>query len=273
MDADTEVFSVIGNPVKHSLSPFMHNTAFELLSVNGVYTAFNLDDLESGIKGIRALGIKGVSVTIPHKESVINYLDKVSESALKIKAVNTITNNNGVLEGSNTDWTGFLISLREHTEIKNKKTLVIGAGGAARAVCYALNYENADLYITNRTSSKGIGLAKDFSGKFVYENDLKHLGPEIIINTTSVGMFPHIEKTPVDKNVFQNTGVAFDIVYNPVETRFLREAKSMGFKTVSGIGMFVYQGADQFKQWTGLTFPSQVMKEAVFKKLTLKEKT
>jgi len=149
---------------------------------------------------------------------------------------------------------------------------VIGAGGAARAVCYALNYDGADLYITNRTSGRGLSLAKDFNGKFVYEKDFKQLAPEIIINTTSVGMYPHVEKTPVPKNVFQNTGIAFDIVYNPLETRFLREAKSMGFKTVSGIGMFVYQGADQFKKWTGLTFPSQVMKEAVFKKLKLKEK-
>lgn len=267
MNACTNVFGVMGNPVSHSLSPFMHNCAFKLLSLNAVYTAFNATTAKEAVDGVRGLGLKGLSVTIPFKQSVIEYLDKVSESALKIGAVNTITNKDGVLEGDNTDWKGFLKSLKEHTNIKGKKVLVIGAGGAARAVCYAIRIEGGDLFITNRTESKGIDLAKDFDGTFIKKEDLASLAPEIIVNTTSVGMLPNIDESPVDIDVFQNKGIAFDIVYNPVETKFLRLAKKKGFKTVSGIGMFVYQGAEQFAGWTGKAFPSQLIKEKIFKEL------
>ncbi|MDY0131400.1 MAG: shikimate dehydrogenase [Desulforegulaceae bacterium] len=267
MDAHTEVFAVIGNPVKHSLSPFMQNLAFEKLSLNSVYSAFEVVDLESAVKGIKGLGIKGVSVTVPHKENIIKYLDEQSESAKKIGAVNTVTNKNGVLEGDNTDWKGFILSLREHSLIKGKKTLVIGAGGASRGVCYGLASENADLFITNRTKSKGIELAKDFNAEFVDLESIEKLEPEIIINTTSVGMYPYINKSPVDKSLFKGKGVALDIVYNPLNTKFLRDAAMSGFKAVSGVGMFVYQGGLQFEKWTGKKFPFQIMKEKIFHKL------
>ncbi|MDY0362814.1 MAG: shikimate dehydrogenase [Desulforegulaceae bacterium] len=267
MDSHTEVFAVIGNPVKHSLSPFMHNFAFELLSLNAVYTAFEISDLESAVKGIRGLGIKGVSVTVPHKENIIKYLDEISDSSLKIGAVNTVTNKNGILEGDNTDWKGFILSLKEHSRIKDRKTLVIGAGGASRGVCYGLASENADIYITNRTKSKGIELARDFDGEFVGFEEIEKLEPEIIINTTSVGMYPDIDKSPVEKTVFKTKGTAIDIVYNPLNTKFLKDASMSGFKTVSGVGMFVYQGGLQFEKWTNIRFPFQIMKEKIFHKL------
>lgn len=267
MNACTNVFGVMGSPVSHSLSPFMHNYAFKLMSLDAVYTAFNATNAKEAVDGVRGLGLKGLSVTIPFKKSVMEYLDNISDSAKKIGAVNTITNKDGVLTGDNTDWKGFVRSLRENTDVRDKKVLVIGAGGAARAVCYGIVKEGGELFITNRTVEKGKDLARDFGGKFIERNDLKNLSPEIIINTTSVGMLPDVDKSPVEEDVFQNKGVAFDIVYNPVETKFLRMAKKKGFKTVSGIGMFVYQGEEQFFNWTGKKFPSQHIKEEIFKKL------
>jgi len=267
MDAHTEVFAVIGNPVKHSLSPFMHNLAFNMLSLNAVYTAFEVSELGSAVKGIKALGIKGVSVTVPHKENIIEYLDEQSESAKKIGAVNTVTNKDGVLEGDNTDWKGFIMSLKEHGKIKGRKTLVIGAGGASRGVCYGLTSEDADVFITNRTKAKGIELAKDFNAEFVGFEEIEKLKPEIIINTTSVGMYPDIDKSPVEKSLFKAKGIAVDIVYNPLNTKFLRDASMSGFKSVSGVGMFVYQGGLQFEKWTNRKFPFQIMKEKIFHKL------
>ena len=267
MNTDVFVFGVIGDPVKHSLSPFMHNFAFKLSSFNGIYAAFNVKNIAEAITGIRGLGIRGLSVTIPHKESVIPYVDSLTESAVKIGAVNTITNLNGVIEGDNTDWIGIVRSLKENTPIKDKKVLVIGAGGASRAVCFGIEHEGGELFICNRTPEKGRKLAEEFNGKYIGTELLKELKPDIIINTTSVGMYPKINASPVDKNVFSNCCVALDIVYNPIETKFLNDARKQGAKTISGIGMFVYQGGAQFEKWTGIKFPVQAIKEKIFKKL------
>ncbi|PIE75133.1 MAG: shikimate dehydrogenase [Deltaproteobacteria bacterium] len=262
-----DIFGVMGNPVVHSLSPFMHNFAFNFFSLNSVYTRFEPLNLKYAVSGIRELGIKGVSVTIPYKESIIKYLDTVSESAEKIGAVNTIVNRNGFLEGHNTDWKGFVRALEKHTKIKDKNILLIGAGGAARGIAYGINIKEGQLFITNRTDEKGRVLAKEFSGEFVNIHELGKLEPEIIVNATSVGMYPYTEVSPVDESVFKSGGLAFDIVYNPVETRFLQLAKKKGFKTVSGISMFVYQGEEQFKIWTGKEFPAQLLKEKIFEKI------
>lgn len=271
MDTDTKLYGVMGSPVGHSLSPFMHNLAFKILSCNGVYLAFEVKNLEDAIAGVKGLGIKGLSVTIPHKEKVIPILDNITKSALEIGAVNTITNNNGILEGDNTDWKGVLASLEEQEDLNGKRILVIGAGGASRSVCYAVKQKECELFITNRTKEKADLLAKEFNGEFVHEKMMTSISPDIIINTTSVGMYPNTKESPVDKKVFKNSSLAMDIVYNPVETRFLREAKMEGLKTVSGIGMFVYQGEAQFRKWTGLNFPVQIMKEKIFNKLMKKE--
>lgn len=270
MDTDTLVYGVVGNPVKHSLSPYMHNLAFKLCSFNGAYLAFDVSNIGGCIEGVRSLGISGLSVTIPHKESIIKFLDEVSESALKIGAVNTVINENGVLKGDNTDWVGVVNSIKDNTEIKDKKVLVIGAGGASRGVCYGIINERANLFITNRTREKGELLAKEFNAKFVDEKELLNLKPEIIINTTSVGMYPNIDKSPLNKRIFKGAELALDIVYNPIETKFLKDAKSFGLKTVSGVGMFVYQGQAQFNKWTGKSFPIQIMKEKIFNKLITK---
>lgn len=267
MDSLTSVFAVIGDPIKHSLSPFMHNLAFELTGYNGVYTAFHSRDARGAVIGVKALGIKGLSVTIPHKESIMPFLDELTESAEKIGAVNTITNKDGVLEGDNTDWIGIARSIKEHIEIKGKKVLVVGAGGASRAVCFAINKEGGNLYVMNRTKSRGVETAEDFKGKYIEGEEIEKLSPEIIINTTSVGMYPKTDVSPVDEKIFSNCSLALDIIYNPIETKFLRDAKKMGAKTISGIGMFVYQGGTQFEKWTDKEFPFQLIKERLFRKL------
>jgi len=264
MENFKSVYGVIGNPVGHSLSPYMHNLAFEWECVKGVYHAFKVIDIEKAVQGMRGLGIKGFSVTIPHKETIMPYLDKISEDALKIGAVNTVINKDGYLYGDNTDWKGVLHSLRDNIEIKNKKVLVIGAGGAARGVSHAVNYDGGNLYITNRTEEKGLNIAKEFAGNFVKMDEIFSLNPDVVINSTSVGMYPNINKSPVNISDLKSVKLALDIVYNPVETKFLKEARQKGIKAVSGIGMFVYQGEAQFRMWTGNGFDTLKMKEKIF---------
>lgn len=272
----TVVYGVIADPVEHTLSPLMHNSAIAEMGVDAVYVPFHVlpDDLERAVKGMAALGIVGLNVTVPHKTRVIEYLDHVTEEARAVGAVNTIINHKGVLTGDNTDVFGFLMCLASDGGLEQlpERVCVIGAGGAARGVVYACLGENEveEVVIINRTLSKAEKLADDFSamsGKSItalpaqvetFHTVLPSAG--LVINTTSVGMSPHENISPVpDPGVFHEGQIVCDIIYNPAETRLLREAASRGAKTVGGLAMLAYQGARSLSIWTGRDAPAGVM--------------
>jgi len=267
IDADTSLFGLIGNPVTHSLSPVMHNQAFAAAGYNGAYLAFRVTDPAAAIKGIRALNLKGVSVTLPHKVAVMEYLDEVDETAARIGAVNTIVNNQGRLIGYNTDCPGALQALRTRTSIKDKSVALIGAGGAARAIGFGLMAAGGRVTILNRTRVAGERLAMDLQAEFVPLNNWQPNRYEILINTTSVGMHPETDETPIAKKGLLKEMVVMDIVYNPIKTRLLKEAEAKKCRIITGVAMFVFQGAHQFDLWTGQKAPVDVMQAAVLQAL------
>lgn len=267
IDANTSLFGVIGNPVAHSLSPIMHNQAFTATGYNGIYLAFRVSDTGAAIKGIAALNFKGVSVTLPHKAAVMQYLDEVDETAAQIGAVNTIVNNRGRLIGYNTDCPGALEALRARTSIKDKSVALIGAGGAARAIGFGLVAADARLTILNRTRKSGERLAADLQAQYLPLDEWAPDRYEILINTTPVGMHPETDATPIPKEDLTKEMVVMDIVYNPLETRLLKEAATAGCRTINGADMFVFQGVKQFELWTGKKAPVGVMHNAVLEAL------
>lgn len=263
----TAVFCVIGNPVFHSLSPKMHNAAFEAADFDGVYLAFEVEDLPSAVNGIRALGIRGISVTIPHKISVMAYLDEIDETAGKIGAVNTIVNQGGMLRGYNTDCDGAVAALTEKVDISEKRILIIGAGGAARAIGFGVAGRGGRVCFCNRTEGKAKRLAQELQSSFCPLKDVADDDWDILINTTSVGMMPKTEDMPLPESLLEPGRVVMDIVYNPLRTLLLDKAEKRGCTTVDGAAMFIHQGACQFELWTGMKAPVTVMEETVRKAL------
>ncbi len=259
----TELYGVIGNPVKHSLSPLMQNAAFYEAGINAVYLAFESGDIESSIKGMRGLGIKGLSVTIPHKSSVISLLDEVDPLAKDIGAVNTVVNENGKLVGYNTDAAGAFRALTEVVQVKEKDCIIVGAGGAARAIGYILKRNRANVFISNRSAERGEELSRSLDSEFIKLEQLKNRDADIIINTTPVGMSPNVDSCPVPEEVLKPGMTVMDIIYNPRTTKLLKTAQEKGCSTVDGLGMFIYQGAEQFRLWTGKDAPVDVMREKV----------
>ncbi len=268
-----DCYGVIGYPVKHSVSPAMHNAAFRALGMRAVYASFEVkpEDLERAIEGAKALGIKGLNVTIPHKEAVIRF-SKPDELASKIGAVNTLKIGEEI-EAYNTDAYGALKALEKAgVGVSGKTFLIVGAGGAARAIAFALVESGATVVITNRTEQRGIKLAQDVRkyGEciFVPLNELERLKFDVLINATPVGMSSYMPgKLPVDGKLIREGIVVFDTVYNPMETALIRLAKMRGCKVVYGIDMLVYQGAKAFEIWTGVTPPVDVMKKAALEAL------
>ncbi len=263
IDSRTALYAVLGNPVAHSLSPVMHNAAFTRTGHNGVYVALKVTDPEAAIHSLRALGIAGASVTIPFKTDVIDHLDQLDPVAADIGAVNTIVNRNGCLIGYNTDGSGALRALAAKSAVRGKRIAVVGAGGAAHAISYALIHEGAHVVIVNRGAARGELLAKRLTADFVPLKDFGGNRYDVLINTTPVGMFPDMDALPVDRTVLRPGMVVMDAVYNPLTTRLLRLARRMGCATVSGVEMFVYQGAAQFEWWTQMPAPVEIMRSVV----------
>ena len=274
----TAVYGIFGYPVRHSLSPLMQNAAFEEVRIDAVYVPFEVgpENLKEAVDGVRALGIKGLNVTVPHKERIVEHLDYLSEEAELLGAVNTVKNENGELTGYNTDAEGFLRSLiEEGVELEEKKALMFGAGGAARAVGYALLKGGASfLYIVNRNFQRAreVGELLGKRGNVLVfplkESTVETLLKEVdlIVNTTSVGMKPedpHLfdySKTPEGITVV-------DIIYNPPETPLLKAAKERGCKAINGLGMLVHQGAVAFEIWTEKKAPVETMREVLKREL------
>lgn len=276
MDSQTVFYGVIGDPVRHSKSPVMLNRAFRETGVNGVYGAFHVkpDQLGEAIAGVRGLGFRGLNVTIPHKVEVMAYVDEIDESARAIGAVNTIVNNNGVLTGYNTDGIGYVRSLKEEAEpnLAGKRIVVIGAGGASRGIVWAMARENPSaVVIANRTHDKAVQLAESLASfspviEAVKWEEIREICEfaDVVVNTTSVGMSPHEGDTPIDPEWLKPGAVASDLIYNPLETAFIREAERLrGCRPHGGLGMFIYQGAYAFEYWTERPAPVAEMREAV----------
>ena len=276
----TRVCGVIGDPIEHTLSPIMHNAAFKALKLDFAFLAFKVKvaDVEKAVSGMRTLGIHGLNVTMPHKSAVINYLDEVDQAAKAIGSVNTILNKDGRLFGFNTDGVGALQALRENgVEPRGKKVLLLGAGGAARAIAYTLAREADELVILNRTAKQAAELAnllkQTFDRKVVADtlspNTIKDTlqDSDVLINATSVGMKPNANQTPVAFEWLRPDLAVMDIVYNPVETKLAKDAKAAGAKVVSGFEMLIYQGAASFEIWTGHSAPVEVMRHAAFNHL------
>ena len=256
------LFAVVGNPVSHSISPRMHSCAFSAIGYNGLYLPLEISDIEQAVSGLRTLNFKGASITIPHKESIIDYLDNVDDLARRIGAVNTVVNTHGDLIGYNTDCSGAIGALTDCTTIKDRQVAVIGAGGAARAIGFGVKTEGGRVTILNRSAEKGEKLAGDLDAKFMPLEEVCNINCDILINTTPVGMTPHVDDTCVPGKLLDKHMVVMDIVYNPLKTRLLREAEKIGCTTIDGLSMFVYQGAGQFKLWTGLDAPVGMMRMA-----------
>ena len=276
----TRLCAVIGDPVEHSLSPCIHNAAFKHLGLDYVYVAFRVryEELEWAMQGVRSLGIRGLNVTMPHKIGVIRYLDHLDPEAELLGAVNTILNDDGALVGYNTDGRGALKALLEvDGDLKAKKVLIIGAGGASRALSFTLAPRVRELTILNRTYGRAKTLAEDLKKKVegtvracrLSDETLKEEleNSDVVINATPVGMRPNEDETPIPKELLRPDLTVFDLVYNPIETRLLKEAKAVGAKTIDGLTMLVYQGAASFELWTGVEAPVEVMMDAVKREL------
>ena len=267
VNGTTKIYGIMGNPVSHSLSPAMHNAAFQAQDLNKVYVAFEVTDVARALDGFRALGIGGISVTIPHKQSVITHLDTIDPVAKKIGAVNTLLIGDVYIRGYNTDWIGANQALKPIVDLPAATVLLLGAGGAARAIGFGLQEKGATVILANRTVEKGQALARDLNCEFHPLADLKDLKIDALVNATSVGMTPNVEETPVAKAFLKHIPAVMDIVYSPQETRLLREAKQVGCKTVDGRYMLLYQGVAQFELWTGRKAPVDIMREKLFSQL------
>jgi len=277
----TRLCAVIGNPVGHSLSPALHNAAFNALGLDFVYVAFRVEDLKSAIAGMRALeNFRGMSVTIPHKIEIIDYLDDVAEVDRCIGSVNTVINENGRLYGCGTDGPGALKALLDAgVSLEGASVLVLGAGGVSRAIAFTLaRFAALDrLVILDINEPVMKTLAEDLrAGTSVtletgsLDNDsIAKSVPQanIIINCTPVGMHPDEDATLIPAEFFRKGQVVFDVVYTPLETRLLRDAKSRGCSVISGVEMFINQAALQFEQFTGESAPVEVMRQVVMERL------
>jgi shikimate dehydrogenase len=279
----TKVCGLIGDPVEHSLSPCFQNAAFQNRGLDFIYVAFKVEKgrLEAAVAGMRSLGIFGLNVTMPHKIDVIQYLNELDETAKSIGSVNTILNKKGKLVGSTTDGKGALEALKYNSvDPSGKKVVVLGAGGASRSVSFALAKEVKELVILNRTLGKAEELVKELgtihavnasvkAGELNHHNTQQELrDADVLINATSVGMRPREGLTPVDSSFLRSDLAVFDLVYEPLETRLLAEAKKKGATTIDGLTMLVFQGAVSFETWTGVKAPVEVMMKAAAEEIS-----
>lgn len=278
----TKILGIFGYPIGHTVSPSMHNAAIKALGLDMVYLPFEVkpSSLGEAVKGVRGLGMLGLNITIPHKITVVKFLDRISDEARLIGAVNVIVNKNGLLIGHNTDGKGYLASLKEEYGFtsKDKNIVILGAGGAARGIAAAIAREGArSITVANRTLSRGASLAKTFKSIFPHirfeaiplnKDTIKAYleDTHLLINTTPVGMKVNKDlKMPL--NAMPKDAIVSDIVYAPMETLLLKNAAQLRLTTHSGLGMLIHQGALSFKLWTGIDAPVEVMRKAALKAL------
>ncbi|TKB58015.1 MAG: shikimate dehydrogenase [Nitrospira sp.] len=274
INAQTQFCGVIGNPVEHSLSPAIHNAAFQKLGLNFVYLAFRVEAIGDAIKGLRALGnFRGASVTIPHKVAAVQFLDSVESTARHIGAINTIVAAGGTLAGHNTDAIGAVRALHEGgVELKGRQVVMLGSGGAARAIAFALGGETGieRLTLLGIDDQERAALARDLQSKTgmavqesrLDEGALRKILPDthVLIHCTPMGMSPKVDETAVSPALLHAGLTVMDIVYNPRDTQLLKDAKARGCRTIPGLEMFLHQAAAQFELWTNQAAPADVMR-------------
>ena len=264
MGNNADTYAIFGNPLAHSLSPLMHNAAFAETGIRARYILRQVGSPGEAAREIRESGMKGASITIPFKTSIMGFLDEISEDAGRIGAVNTVVNKSGALLGANTDWSGFIMDLEDAgLAIKGKQIAVAGAGGAARAVVFGLVRAGASPVIFNRDSARGERLARDFGCDFLPLGEIGKAGADMLVNTTPVGMHPLVDETILSRADLGGFEWVVDLIYNPLRTRLLREAELEGCSVRSGLGMLVRQGAEQFRLWTGKEPPLALMRKVV----------
>ncbi len=268
INGTTKLYGIIGNPVSHSLSPAMHNSAFAALDENCVYLPFHVENIGDALNGLKGLTVQGASVTIPHKESVISYLDRIDPVAQKIGAVNTLhmvmDGEKKLLCGSNTDWIGANRALLEKVTLQGSQVVLLGAGGSARAIGFGLQEAGATVLLCSRTESRGRALAEDLGCDWYSLADVRTLQGNVLVNATSVGMKEDV--SPVPEDILHRFPVVMDIVYAPLKTKLLRLAEGAGCITVNGLEMLLYQGVAQFELWTGRKAPVEVMRDVLMAK-------
>lgn len=277
ISSKTKLAALIGWPVGHSVSPAMHNTAYEDLGFDGLYVALQIpsESLEQGVRAMQLFGFMGCNVTIPHKKEVMAFMDELDDSAQACGAVNTVLFRDGKLKGYNTDGTGFVRGMREKGgfDPAGKTGLIAGAGGAALGVAFALAAAGTGkLLIVNRTVSKAEALASELNKKYpgiaeafalTEDNESTAIKrSDYVVNTTNLGMMPNVDTVAIDTSLLEARHFVSDVVYAPLETRLLREAKARGCRTMNGIWMLVYQGLEAIRIWTGLDASPLVMHDA-----------
>ncbi len=268
ISAETKFSFVIGSPVHHSLSPQMHNAGYEALGIQHLFVFLAAEvsesNLEASIAGMRAIGVRGISVTIPHKQKVIELLDSVDQIARKIGAVNTIVNNHGQLTGYNTDWLGVIGPIERVTSIEGKRVAVLGAGGAARAAVFGLKQKLGKVTVYNRSVEKAEALAREFGVTASALSDTAGIkNSDILVNCTSVGLAPKFGESPVSAEVFSSGQVVLDTVYGPLPTKLFEDATKAGAKVFDGTEMLLFQGFQQFDFYTERKAPEDAMRHAL----------
>jgi len=279
----TKIFCVIGHPIEHSMSPIMWNPALQELSLDYVYLAFDVHpkNLEKAISGIRSLGIRGINVTLPHKETVIKYLDEIDPIALKIGAINTIKNDEGTLRARNTDASGAKKALLDAgCNISGKNIVFLGAGGVARSLAYIFAEESNQIILTDLIEERAMTVASEIKEKMKLNIEGKKITKDnineslkkadILINATPIGMYPRVENTPITKDMLNADLFVFDVVYNPLETRLMKEAAEIGCQTLGGLDMLVNQGILAFEWWTNQNPNRSLMKKKIIAFLGIK---
>ena len=280
---ETAIYGVVANPVAHSMSPAIFNAAFEEAGLNAVYVPFKVEgDVVEFVNAFREMDVQGYSVTIPHKQAIVSAMDELDGIVRTVGALNTVVNRDGRLFGTNTDVSGALRALEdalakgaapsthgaeEKSVLTGKDVLLLGAGGAARALAFGLKMRGARIIIANRTYEKGVRLAWDVGCDCCRLENASSREADILVNTTSVGMHPNVDEIPIPRAALRSGMVVFDAVYNPPETRLLREAREAGCKTISGIAWFVNQAAAQFELWTERPAPRETMERVLRERL------
>ncbi|MBY9004988.1 MAG: shikimate dehydrogenase [Candidatus Lokiarchaeota archaeon] len=279
----TNIICIFGHPIEHSMSPIMHNIAFKDLGLDYIYIAIDIapNNLKQAFDVVRALDIKGANITVPHKKRTLQYVDEISPIARKIGAINTIKNEDGKLIGTNTDASGAKKALKEaNIDINEKNVMILGAGGAARALAHSLIEETNNLFIVNRTSNRGKNLARELTKEYhkevlfkkfknkIFEEKLPSI--DILVNTTTIGMFPDIHISPIPKNYLHDDLTIFDIIYNPLETQLMKDASEKGCRVLGGLDMLIYQGVLSFEWWTNQTPNVELMKKSILDELEVK---
>jgi shikimate dehydrogenase len=271
IDAKTQIFGILGRPVTHSLSPAMHNAAFRHLGINAVYVAFPVADLPQAVAGLRGLAIGGVSVTIPFKEEVIPLIDALDPQAAEIGAVNTVVNRDGRLTGYNTDCLGAVTALQARINLAGQHVLILGAGGASRAIAFGVINAGGRVTLTDVDQARAAALVQDLGAEAIPPETVGRCPATILVNATPVGMSPDIDGIPINPELLPRFAVVMDIVYQPLQTRLLQEARARGAAAIDGLQMLLHQATAQFELWTGRQAPAEIMGQAAYRALDRKK--